>query len=311
MPQSGVPSSEEPGSRKPSSAKPRSGKPASGQIVECVINVSEGRDQAVLATLAGTAGPLLLDTHCDPDHHRSVFTLAGPADDVTAAARRLAEATVARVELTGHLGAHPRLGVLDVVPFVPYVPGAIPPQSLVEASALRDDFARWLGTELGVPSFRYGPLPGGTDRTLPEVRRHAFGSLPPDFGPDRPHRTAGVTAVGARRVLVAYNVWVSSTEVAKRVAPRLRSDRVRALGLAVGDGAQVSCNLIDPASFGPEQIFDATTALVKESGGAVVGAELVGLVPRAILEGIPAARWTELGLSEGATVEARLEQQRP
>ena len=289
----------------------QSGVAGAGGIVECVVNVSEGRDDAVLAVLAGAAGPLLLDTHRDPDHHRSVLTLAGRPDEVRTAARRLAETTVARLDMTGHRGAHPRLGVLDVVPFVPYLPGRPPPADLTGATELATTSPRWLGAELGVPTFLYGPLPGGPDRTLPEVRRRAFGSLLPDFGPARPHRTAGATAVGSRPVLVAYNLWVSSVEVATAVAPRLRGPRVRALGLAVGDRAQVSCNLIDPASFGPDQVFDATAALVEESGGAVLGAELVGLVPGAILEGIPAARWTELGLSEGATVEARLEQRRP
>jgi glutamate formiminotransferase len=107
---------------------------------------------------------------------------------------------------------------------------------------------------------------------------------------------------------VAYNVWVSSVEVAQRVAPRIRSPHVRALGLSVGEGAQVSCNLVAPASFGPARLFDAVARLTEAAGGAVLGAELVGLVPRSILESIPEARWPELGLSDGATVEARLHQ---
>ncbi|MGP0028927.1 MAG: hypothetical protein ACLPVF_00290 [Acidimicrobiales bacterium] len=275
-------------------------------IVECVVNVSEGRDEDVLATLAGAAGPSLLDTHRDPDHHRSVFTLAGPADEVAASARRLAESAVAGLELSGHRGAHPRLGVLDVVPFAPYLPHRAPPTDLTGVIGLRDDFARWLGTELGVPSFLYGPRPGGADRTLPQVRRDAFGPLSPDFGPGGPHRTAGATAVGARQVLVAYNLWVSSAEAARRVAPLVRGPGVRALGLSLGARAQVACNLIDPVAVGPDRVFDAVSGLLEGSGDAVVGAELVGLVPRVVLESIPAARWPELGLSEAATVEARL-----
>ena len=113
-------------------------------------------------------------------------------------------------------------------------------------------------------------------------------TLPPDFGPRQPHPTAGATAVGARPVLVAYNVWVSSLEVARRVAPLVRGPAVRALGLAVGDGAQVSCNLVDPAQLGPAQVYDAVRRLVEEAGGAVTGAELVGLLPEAILRAIPA-----------------------
>jgi len=279
-------------------------------LLECVVNVSEGRDEAVLSELAAAAGPSLLDLHRDPDHHRSVFTLAGPPDQVADAARSLATATLTRLDLRDHAGAHPRLGVLDVVPFVPYEPGRPAPDDLAAATAQRDGFARWLGDEAGVPSFLYGPLPGGRTRTLPDIRRHAFGAPPaglaPDHGPARPDPRHGATAVGARRVLVAYNVWVSSAAVARRVAPLVRGPAVRALGLAVGDRAQVSCNLVDPGHYGPERLYDAVAALVAETGGAVEGGELVGLIPEAVLATVPAGRRAELGLSAGATVESRL-----
>jgi glutamate formiminotransferase len=188
---------------------------------------------------------------------------------------------------------------------VPYQPDRPPPDDLGAVTVLRDDFARWLGTQLAVPAFVYGPLPDGGVGTLPDLRRRAFRSLSPDAGPDRPHATAGACAVGARRVLVAYNVWVSSLAVARRVAPAVRGPSVRALGLAVGDRAQVSCNLIDPLTVGPEQLYDAVVALAAPDG-EVLGAELVGLLPRAVLGGIAPARWAELGVDEGRTVEARL-----
>jgi glutamate formiminotransferase len=275
-------------------------------IIECVVNVSEGRDQGVLAELADAAAPALVDLHRDPDHHRSVFTLAGQAEAVDRAARALARATVARLDLRAHRGVHPRLGVLDVVPFVPYPPGQPPSHDPTPVVPLRDAFARWLSDHLGIPSFLYGPLPGGRSRTLPQLRRHAFGEIAPDFGPGAPHPTAGATAVGARGVLVAYNVWVSSAEVARRVAPLVRSPTVRALGLAVGDRAQVSCNLTDPAAFGPAQLYDAVRAHVREAGGTMLGAELVGLLPRSVLDAVPAARWNELDVSPEVTVEDRL-----
>ena len=282
-------------------------------IFECVVNVSEGRDERVLDALAAAAGPILLDLHRDPDHNRSVLTLAGSADAVVPAARTLATTTVATLDLRRHQGAHPRLGVLDVVPFVPYQPGRLAPEDLEDAVALRDDFARWLGAELGVPSFLYGPLPGGRTRDLPDIRRSALGKegalaegWAPDFGPAQPDPRTGATAVGARRVLVAYNVWVSSAEVARRVAPLVRGPRVRALGLAVGPRAQVSCNLLDPGCLGPATLYDEVAALVAEAGGSVEGAELVGLVPEAVLAAIPRERWDELGLAEESTVEARL-----
>ncbi len=274
--------------------------------IECVVNLSEGRDQGFLTQLAQAAGPLLLDLHRDPDHHRSVFTLAGEAEPVTRAVQALARVSVARLDLRPHHGAHPRRGVVDVVPFVPYTPGGLPSHDLHAVIARRDAFARWMSATLGVPTFLYGPLPGGGTRTLPQVRRDAFGKVPPDFGPPQPHPTAGATAVGARSVLVAYNVWVSSLEVARLVAPLVRGPAVRALGLAVGGGAQVSCNLVDPAQLGPAQAYDAVRRLVEEAGGAVAGAELVGLLPEAVLRAIPGFRWAELGLSTDQTVEARL-----
>jgi glutamate formiminotransferase len=275
--------------------------------IECVVNVSEGRNETVLTELAAAAAPVLLDRHTDADHHRSVFTLAGAVDAVAHAVRELATACVERLDLGPHHGgAHPRLGVLDVVPFVPFVPGRPPILDLSGVVPRRDEFARWLSATFDVPSFLYGPLPGGRTRTLPQVRRHAFVDLAPDFGPAQPHRTAGATAVGARPVLVAYNVWVSTVAVAQRVAPLVRNPVVRTLGLAVGERAQVSCNLVDPANFGPERLYDAVADLVTQAGGAVTGAELVGLIPQTILAAIPPSRWAELGLSADATIEGRL-----
>jgi glutamate formiminotransferase len=281
----------------------------SPRCLECVVNVSEGRDEAVLATLSASAGPALLDLHRDPHHHRAVFTLAGTPDDVASATRTLATATIDQLDLRAHDGVHPRLGALDVVPFVPYEPGRPVPDDLTAAVAYRDGFARWLADELGVPSFLYGPLPGGRNRTLPEIRRHAFAptaGLTPDYGPARPDARSGATAVGARQVLIAYNVWVSSLEVARLIAPRVRGPHVRALALAVGERAQVSCNLTEPDAFGPAQLYDAVAALTSEVGGTVEGAELVGLLPEVVLAAVPPARRPGLGLSAEATVESRL-----
>jgi glutamate formiminotransferase len=279
--------------------------------MECVANVSEGRDDGVLRQLAEAAAPTLVDLHRDADHNRSVLTLAGRPHVVADAARALARAAVDLIDLSRHEGVHPRVGALDVVPFVPYVLGELPPHDLTVALELRDKFADWLAAELDVPSFLYGPLPGGGARSLPDLRRLAFasrdeGGLEPDFGPPRPHPTAGATAVGARTVLVAYNVWVSSLETARAVAPRVRNDHVRVLALAVGSRAQVSCNLVDPALYGPARLYDAVLELVEEAGGSVEGAELVGLIPSAVLAKISPGRYEELGLSPDATVESRL-----
>lgn len=257
-------------------------------MLECVVNVSEGRDAEVLAALVGAAGDDLLDVHVDPHHHRAVLTVVGET-----APRRVAEAAVTGIDLRRHHGAHPRLGALDVVPFV-----ALRGSTPADAVAARDRFAAWLGDTLAVPAFTYGP-----ERSLPEVRRRAFTTLAPDHGPWTPHERAGACAVGARLVLVAYNVWLEHPDLgrARAVATAVRGPGIRALGLAVGDRVQVSMNLIDPIAVGPADAHDRVAAAV-----AVAGAELVGLVPAAVLHAVDPTRWAELDLGADRTIEARL-----
>jgi glutamate formiminotransferase len=260
-------------------------------MLECVINISEGQRAGVLSTIARAANGELLDVHTDADHHRSVLTVVGEP-----AARAVAATAVLVLDLRGHDGAHPRIGVVDVVPFVP-----LGDATMADAVDARDRFAVWAGTELGVPCFVYGP-----ERTLPDIRRHAWRELAPDHGPATPHPTAGAIAVGARPVLVAYNVWLADPdlEIARRIARTLRGPGVRTLGLQVGDEVQVSMNLIDPLVTGPADVFDAVARQA-----AVARAELVGLVPRAVLDHIDPARWSELDLAADRTIEARCEQQ--
>ncbi len=277
-------------------------------LIESTINISEGRDLVVVAAIAGGAGDTLLDVHSDPDHHRSVLTLGGPVEAVEPAARVVIAAAVERLDLRDHHGVHPRFGVVDVVPF-----SALDGGTLDQVVAVRDRTARWEGAELEVPVFFYGP-----ERPLPEVRREAFLTLDPDAGPQAPHPTAGATAAGARPLLVAYNVWITVSEdgvpdpegalsMAREVAGTIRSESVRSLGLAVGTGAQVSCNLVDLGSIDVATLFDTVARLVSEAGGTVERGELVGLLPAAALHDVPAHRWAELDLSEDRTIEARME----
>jgi glutamate formiminotransferase len=273
-------------------------------MLECVINISEGRRPEVVARLAAAAGPGVLDVHADADHNRSVFTLAGP--EVEESARGLARAAVDSLDLARHSGVHPRIGVVDVVPFVPLgSPDERPPDelSLDEAVAARDRFALWAADELELPCFLYGP-----ERSLPELRRRAWRSLLPDVGPRHPHATAGGCAVGARPMLVAYNVWLDShdLELAQRLAEAVRGPAVRALGFAAGDCVQVSMNLVDPQMAGPAQLFDAVRDLAGSEGVGVERAELVGLLPAWVLEAIPSARWGELDLGPERTIDAHL-----
>jgi glutamate formiminotransferase len=224
--------------------------------------------------------------HSDAYHHRSVLTLAGP--DVEPAARRVAGTAVEHIDLRDHDGAHPRVGAVDVVPFVPLF-GA----PMDDAIRARDAFAEWAHEVLGVPCLLYGP----DGPTLPELRRQAASV--------EGHASAGVCAVGARPVLVAYNLWLADGDVAtaRAVAAELRSPAVRALGFALGDHAQVSLNLVAPDVFGPDAAFD-----VVASRTAVARAELVGLVPASVLDAIPAGRWSELDLDPSRTIEARLQE---
>jgi glutamate formiminotransferase len=258
------------------------------RVLECVINISEGAHTERIHALAQSVGTDLLDLHSDADHNRSVFTLAG-----VEAPRVLARAALGLLDLTQHSGVHPRVGIIDVVPFV-----AIEPSTFDDALRARDDFARFAAGELGVPCFLYGP-----ERTLPFIRKHAFVDLVPDHGPREPHPLAGAICVGARPILVAYNLWLkdASLETAKSIARQIRSESVRALGLQVGPLAQVSMNLIDPSVTGPDAVWDFV-----ERHAAIDRAELVGLVPARTLAGIDRSRWAQLDLSADKTIEARL-----
>jgi glutamate formiminotransferase len=279
---------------------------------ECVINISEGRDRHVIDAVAAAAGDRLLDVHTDPVHHRSVLTLAGALTEVESAARRVAEAAVGTIDLTTHQGVHPRLGAVDVVPFVPLVApdGTATPFEAVVAA--RDAFANWAGTELDVPCFLYGP-----GRSLPEIRRGAFTTLAPGSGPASPHPTAGATAVGARTVLIAYNVWIGPAAgsdatdvdvvaVARRLAGHIRRPGLRTLGLAVDGAAQVSCNVVDPARVTLAEVYDAVATGAAIHDCKVFRGELVGLLPRSALAAVPETRWPTLGLRAEDAIEYRL-----
>ena len=260
--------------------------------LECVINVSEGRNTRLLDAFVEACGDDLLDVHTDPHHNRSVFTLVGEL-----APRALTLRAVETLDLRTHRGAHPRLGVVDVVPFVA-LDGTIG-----VARSARNDFAAWAAETLGLPCFLYGD-----ERSLPDVRRAAFTTLPPDTGPRSPHPSAGACAVGHRGVLVAYNVWLPGEDlaIAQEIARHIRSADVRALGLQIGDRVQVSMNLVTPARVGPAEAFDQVAALAASHGSSVRGAELVGLVPATVLSRTPPERWEQLDLDPGRTIEARL-----
>ncbi len=266
-------------------------------MLECVVNVSEGRDASLVRFIAGgdpeSANPAVLDVHSDADHNRSVYTTVG-----THCVREIARRAVDVLDVSHHMGVHPRLGVVDVVPFV-----ALDGSDSDDALRARDDFARWASTELQVPVFLYGP-----ERTLPDVRRTAWTSLSPDHGPDTPHPTAGAMCVGVRPVLIAYNVFLETPDmnVARDVAAHVRRPGLRTLAFFVAGSAQVSMNIVDTENISVSDAYDLVATEARRAGSAVARAELVGLLPQRQLEMVDDRRWEQLNIGPLKTIEARL-----
>lgn len=266
-------------------------------IFECVPNISEGRDVAVVAACAAAieaAGALLAHRTSDPAHHRSVFTFFGSRERVLAAALALAAVTTQHIDLRRHRGEHPRIGALDVLPFVPFGDA-----TLEDAASLAREAAQRIWSELSVPSYFYGAAAeaaSSSRRLLADARRGGFERLgaradPPDVG-GTPHPSAGAVAVGARAPLVAFNVVLASgdLELARSIARTLRERdgglrTLRALGLRQHDGrVQVSFNVTDVRATPLDRIVALVAALARPRGVAVAGSELIGLVSRTALE---------------------------
>lgn len=258
-------------------------------MIECVINISEGQNPATLAKLSAVVANQLLDIHTDHDHHRSVYTLCG-----TYAPRLLATRAVELLNIHEHAGVHPRLGVVDVVPFVP-----VGNTTFKEAIHERDAFAQWAASELGVPSFYYGP-----ERTLPDIRRTAWTSLFPDVGPRIEHPTAGAMCVGVREVLVAYNIFLTDAtmETAREIVVNIRQPGLRALSFLVDGYAQISMNLTDIDAINVDTAYDIVAQYAN-----IARAELVGLMPLSALTKIEPSRWRELDIGVDKTIEARFD----
>ena len=289
-------------------------------FIEAIPNISEGRRpdivRAIVAAAASVPGIALLDCSSDASHHRSVITLAGTATSLREAVFRLFDAAIARIDLRGHTGAHPRIGAVDVVPFVPL--GGMPMAACI---GLARDTAAEVAARFDLPTYLYAEAAGRPERRqLDQVRRGGFEGLAaklrspewaPDHGPARPHPTAGAVAFGARGPLIAFNVNLASADIdAARAIARAVRERdgglpaVQALGLrmAAREGApvQVSMNLTDHRR---TSISTAVARVTKEAaarGIAVTGTELVGLAPAA------AAAESDRRVRPDQTIEARL-----
>jgi glutamate formiminotransferase / 5-formyltetrahydrofolate cyclo-ligase len=291
--------------------------------LECVPNVSEGRRPEVVARLAAAVerpGVRLLDVSSDPDHHRTVLTLAGEAEDLHDALLALYEEALAALDLTRHDGVHPRLGAVDVVPFVPL--GAVP---MAAAVAAAERLAAAVGERFGLPVYLYEEAarsPGR--RALAAVRRGGFEGLAakladpawaPDFGPARRHPTGGATVIGARFFLVAFNAVLDTPDVglAQAVARRVRESggglpALRAMGvyLASRSLAQVSMNLVDYRRTSLWTALERVRREAAELGARVVSNEVVGLLPEEAAAGALAEALQCPGLAAGVLLEHRL-----
>jgi glutamate formiminotransferase len=268
-------------------------------FLECVPNVSEGRDVRRVEEIArafASRGATLLGVESDADHHRSVITLAGTREEVVAGAVQGVIAARERIDLTKHKGAHPRMGAADVVPFVP-LSGA----TMADAVAAAKEAGERIWREAGVPVYLYADAARRPERRdLAQVRKGQFEGIRdsiasdparlPDFGKAAVHPTAGITAVGARFFLVAYNVNLKTRDLdlAKEIAKRIREKdggmpAVKAMGFDLPERGlvQVSMNLVDFRRTSPVAAFDAIRGLARERGVEVAESEVVGLVPEA------------------------------
>jgi glutamate formiminotransferase / formiminotetrahydrofolate cyclodeaminase len=271
-------------------------------LVEAVPNVSEGRSQPVLAHLAASVeeipGAALLDQTADPSHHRAVFTLASPLATMETAAVAFAAAVVAGVTLSGHTGVHPRVGAIDVLPFVPL--GDTPMTACIQ---LAHRVGARLARELGLAVFLYEHAAQRPfRRALEDIRRGGLDGLRtrlqdpawhPDYGPARLHPTAGAVCVGARGALVAWNLHLESRDlsIARDIARHIRASagglpHVKALGfpLAHLDRVQVSMNLTDYRVTPMALVYEEVRSLAAARGTRIAQSEIIGLVPRAALE---------------------------
>ena len=293
-------------------------------LVESVPNVSEGRRIDVVDRLAdaisSVSGVALLDRTSDASHNRSVFTIAGEHTAVSDALERLVAAAIHEIDMDAHEGEHPRIGAVDVIPFIPLAETSM--DSVVE---LARGFGERIATTFDMPVYLYAKAALRSDRErLADVRRGQYEGLKaeigqngrePDFGPARMHPSAGAVAVGARPFLIAYNINLDSEDIdlAKRIARRVRESggglpKVQANGFEVREPerghplrAQVSMNLLDFEVTPLWLVWDSVRDLAAEDGVLLAESELIGLAPQASFEAIA----DHAGVADG-DVEDRL-----
>jgi glutamate formiminotransferase len=290
------------------------------RLVESVPNVSEGRRLDVVERLASAIASIpevhLLDRTSDASHNRSVFTLAGPAGPVADALDRLVGAAIDEIDMTTHRGEHPRIGAVDVIPFVP-----LGETTMDEAVAMARAFGRRIAERHDLPVYLYAAAAARPERVkLADVRRGQYEGLraeisqrgrEPDFGPTRMHPTAGAVAVGARPFLIAYNINLDSPDkdLAVRIARRVRESggglpKVQGNGFFIEelDRAQVSMNILDFRTTPLWQVWETVRAEAAEDEVELAESELIGLAPLAAFLDVA----DHAGTDRDAPIDARL-----
>ena len=282
----------------------------SGGILEAVPNFSEGRDRKTLEAILDairSAGAEVLDWSADADHNRSVVTLIGSPSVVERATLAAARVAYERIDMRRHEGVHPRIGALDVLPFIP-----LAGTSLDAARGCAHRVGHAIAGEFGVPVYFYGQASDPPGRRLAELRRGGFETLaagwPPERRPDLlpegwshpgAHPTAGATCVGVRPVLLAWNVFVEGISLrdAAGIAARIRESgggfpglRALALELTGQEALQISMNLEDSRLVSPMDVFETIEMLVAEHGGRVASTEVIGMLPDELLLSAAASR---------------------
>lgn len=266
------------------------------EIIECVPNISEGRRKEVVEEIIGNLKKLevkLLDYSSDEDHNRTVITFVGGSENVVNAAVQVARDTVRLIDLRSHKGAHPRMGAVDVIPFIP-----VKNVTMRDCIEISKRVGKIIGEELGVPVYLYAEsTTKEARRLLPEIRRGEFEGFfekikdpewTPDYGPQEVNPTAGVTAVGAREFLIAYNINLSTKDIniAKKIARSIRESsgglryiQAREMPLDEKGCVQVSINILNYKKAPIYRIFEIVKMEAERYGVSVLESELVGLMP--------------------------------
>jgi glutamate formiminotransferase len=297
--------------------------------IECVPNISEGRRPEVIHALADTLravpGLRVLDVQSDATHNRSVFTLAGTAEALAAGVPKLFEGAIAAIDLRTHKGEHPRMGAVDVCPFIP-----IADVTMAECVALAKAVAADVAQRCQLPIYLYEDASSNPARkNLEDIRRGEFEGLAakmaqpawaPDFGPAAPHASAGASVVGARMPLIAYNINLATNrlDVAKKIASAIRMSSgglrfVKAMGIPLEDRGivQVSMNLTNYEKTPMYRVFDLVKREAERYGVQVLESEIVGLVPSAALTQTAEYFLQLEGFSSGQILENKLNHKEP